>query len=349
MRRLLRLLTALLLTLIVAVAVALMTFGYLALRRENLPPRAAAGSDGKYVTAGGLAIHYKEWGPPSGKPLVLMPGSFAWSETFRDIAIPLGELGWRVISPDMPPFGYSERPSDHDYGRSAQAGRLLDFADALKLEKFALGVHSYGGGAAIEAAFISPERIEGLVLMDVALGLGREANGPPLAWLLKYDAVRNLLTAATFTNPLMIGKGLRDFVADDAIVTPERIEIYARPGDVEGTTVAVGLWLFTGLYADERDSYSADLANYRAFEPPVLVIWGRDDTVTPLAQGEEIAAAFPKGRLQVLDRVNHIPHVERPAEVVSAIDDFLRGLSPPAQESMAAPLVMPELKGTVEP
>ena len=178
MRRLLKFLGVLLLALVVAVAVTLTTFGYLALQREKLTPQAAAGPDARYVTAGGLAIHYKEWGPPDGKPFVLMPGSFAWSETFRDIAVPLGERGWRVIAPDIPPFGYSERPADHDYGRTAQAGRLLDFADALKLEKFALGVHSYGGGAAIEAAFIAPERIEASGLDGRGAGAWQRRHRP---------------------------------------------------------------------------------------------------------------------------------------------------------------------------
>jgi hypothetical protein len=54
-----------------------------------------------------------------------MPGSFAWSETYRDIAIPLGERGWRVIGVDCRPSAILERPADHDYSRTAQAGRLL--------------------------------------------------------------------------------------------------------------------------------------------------------------------------------------------------------------------------------
>lgn len=348
MRRLFKFLAIALGMVVAAIGLALMTFGYLALNRETMTPQEAAGPDARYVRADDLDIHYQEWGPADGRPLLLMPGSFAWSETWRDIAIPLGQRGWRVIGVDMPPFGYSERPADHDYSRTAQAGRLLDFADALKLDRFALGVHSYGGGAAIEAAFIAPERIEALILLDVALGLGKpDSAGPPLAPLLRIDPIRNLLTASTFTNPWMIGKGLRDFIHDDGLVTPERIEIYARPAVVAKTTEAVGMWLFTGLYANEHTAYSADLANYRAFQPPVLVIWGRQDSVTPLPQGEEIAAAFPKGRLEVLNAVNHIPQVEKPAEVVELVDRFLRttGLASAA----ANDLFSADIKGTIAP
>lgn len=324
MRRLVRVLVSLLVAAVIVLALTLTGFRIAAGLRETQTPQAAAGPDARYVSADGLAIHYRQWGPDNGRFLVLMPGSFAWSETFRDIAAPLGQRGWRVIAPDMPPFGYSERPADHDYSRDAQARRLLAFADGLKLPRFALGVHSYSGGAAIEAALIAPERIDSLILLDVALGLGRsEFPAPPLAPLWQIGPLRDAATASLFTNPLMIGKGLRDFIHDDTIVTPERIEIYARPKTVAGTTEAVGRWVLSGLYGDERSSRAARIENYKAFSAPVLIIWGRQDTVTPLMQGEDIAKAFPRARLEVLDDVNHIPHVEKPADVVALIDAFL--------------------------
>ena len=229
----------------------------------------------------------------------------------------------------MPPFGYSERPADQDYSRAAHARRVLGFEDALGLRHFSVGVHSYGGGGVIEAAFSAPARIDALILLDVALGLGRtEAPALPFASFLNSDWPRQLLTASTFTNPLMVGPGLRSFIENDDVVTAERIAIYARPLNVEGTTNAVGHWLFTGLFNDERKSLAANPANYRTFTPPVLVIWGRQDTTTPLQQGEEIASLFPHAELAVLDGVNHIPQVERPHDVVRLIANFLKRILP---------------------
>lgn len=326
------------------VALAAGGFRVAAMWRETAAPVEAAEQGANFVKVGGLKMHFRQWGPMDGKPLLLVPGSMAWSETFRDIAEPLGEQGNRVIAIDMPPFGYSERPEDHDYSRAAQAKRILGFADVLGLNTFRLGVHSYGGGAALEAAFSAPERVEAVVLLDVALGLGNEGSGgPPLAGLLSIGPVRNVVMSLTFTNPLMIGKGLRDFIHDDAIVTDERIALYQRPMNVAGTTDAIGRWLFTGLYNDESRSQAADRARYRSFDKPVLVIWGKQDTVTPLAQGEEIASLLPSATLQVLDGVNHIPHVEKPGEVTGLIGEFLAGL-----ESRKAPLKMDsDLRGAV--
>lgn len=342
--RLIRILPRLVAATLILIVLALAGFRIAAALRETEMPEVAAGAGALFVEADGLKLHYRTWGPETGPALVLVPGTMAWAETYRDIAGPLGDKGLRVISPDMPPFGYSSRPADGDYSRAAQARRLLAFADALKLDRFALGVHSYGGGGAIEAAFLAPDRIEALVLLDVALGLGRmEKPEPPLAPLAGFRPLRDILIAATFTNPLLIGKGLRDFIADDALATPERIALYSRPLTMAGTTQAIGDWLITGLYGDERLSKAAEPVNYKAFDAPVLVIWGREDTVTPLDQGETIAASFARGRLEVLDGVNHIPHVERPQAVIDLVAAFLAQTSEP----VTSPGKQPRLRGTI--
>jgi len=329
MRRLIRIAGWLALTLVVLVAVVLVGFRGAAALRETLSPEQAAPAGALFVTVDGLKMHYQVWGPSDGPPLLLFHGTASWAETYRDIAAPLGEQGFRVIAPDMPPFGYSERPADQDYSRAAHAKRVLGFADALGLRHFSVGVHSYGGGGVIEAAFLAPERIDSMILLDVALGLGRtEAPALPLGSILNMAWPRQLFTASTFTNPLMVGPGLRSFIGNDAVVTPERIAIYARPLNVEGTTSAVGHWLLSGLFNDERKSLAANPANYRAFTPPVLVIWGREDTTTPLEQGQEIASLFAHAELAVLDGVNHIPQVERPPDVVRLIANFLKRALP---------------------
>ena len=290
MRRLLGFTTLIIVTLIALAIVGLVAFRVAAAMREAGRPIEAAGAGARYQIVSGLRIHYREWGPADGKSLLLVPGTMAWSGTWNDIAEPLGKLGYRVVALDLPPFGFSDRPSNADYSRAATAKLILGFANTVGLNRFALGVHSYGGGAAIEAAFAAPERINALILLDVALGLGKPYTKPPLLKPLEWQPLRNLVISATFTNPLMIGKGLRDF------------------------------------------------------REPALVIWGGQDTVTPLDQGEEIAAAFPQGRLEILDNVNHIPHVEKPEAVVQLISDFLRTPSSSTEKSDLSG----KLRGAVE-
>lgn len=325
LKRPLRKIASLALMALIFVAVLIAMFRFAAATREAQNAETAAGAGATFATVAEQKVHYRAWGPEGGRPLILIHGTLAWAETFRDIAAPLAAKGYRVIAPDLPPFGFSDRPVGHDYSRTGQAKRILAFATVMGFERFTLGVHSYGGGAAIEAAFSEPDRIDGLILLDVALGLGQEPQSPP--WVLRASSdVRDVIVASTLTNPVTTGLGLKAFVADDSIVTTERIDLYRKPFVMRGTTTAIGRWLLTSLFRDENNAASSNPESYKAFQPPVLVIWGREDTVTPLAQGEAIAASLPNAKLEVLDGVNHIPHVEKPAEVVALIDTFMRAL-----------------------
>lgn len=308
-------------TVVVVIVAALAWYSVTASLRETVEP-GREGHRGTYVKAGGLDMHYMSWGPPTGRPILLVHGTLAWSKTWYEIAERLAGAGFRVIAPDLPPFGFSERPADGDYSRKAQARLILAFADAMGLESVLLVGHSYGGGATMEAAFSAPDRIEGLVLLDVALALDSPDGAGLMSKLFSAPLLGRSLTAATFTNPLMTGKGLRDFIFDDAIVDARRIALYQQPFAVDNTSAEVANWLAGALFGDESGSLAADRANYRNFARPVVLVWGREDTVTPLAQGEAIRALLPRATLVVLDRVNHIPHVEQPEKVAGIIAEF---------------------------
>jgi pimeloyl-ACP methyl ester carboxylesterase len=309
---------------IVAIPVVTLPLGFrlAAAWRETTP---ALSGDAVAMTrlANDTQLAYREWGDRNDPAVILIHGTLAWSQTWEVIAPQIAAAGFRVIAPDMPPFGFSQRPDNADYGRKAQAARILALADDLGLDRYDLIGHSFGGGATIEAAFAAPERVNGLALLDVALGWDDAGGGPPLGLLFSVRPIRTALMAATFTNPMMTGMGLRDFVADDSIITDARIDLYRRPLSVEGTSAAVGDWFVSGLFADEIGSRSADRDRYPGFAPPVMIVWGEDDTVTPLAQGEYLNALFQDATFSILPKVNHIPHVEASDRVAGLIIDFL--------------------------
>jgi pimeloyl-ACP methyl ester carboxylesterase len=312
-------------TVLVVIGAALAWYSLAAFLRETVEP-GRNGHPGTYIEAAGLDMHYKSWGPPTGTPILLIHGTLAWSETWYEIADRLAGRGFHVIAPDLPPFGFSERPGDGDYSRKAQAGLILAFADALGLKTFILAGHSFGAGATLEAAFIAPDRIEGLLLLDAALGLDSPGGTSMIAKLFDAPVLGRALTASTFTNPLMTSKGLRDFIHDDRIVDAKRIALYQQPFVVTNTSSETAKWLAGALYADESRSLAADPTKYAKFDRPVILVWGRQDSVTPLAQGEHIRSLLPRATLVVLDDVNHIPHVEKPDAVADIIAEFAGSL-----------------------
>jgi pimeloyl-ACP methyl ester carboxylesterase len=318
----------LVLILLLAVIVTGIGFRMLASSREQYDPIAAAGQNAQFAEVRGLRIHYREWGPKSGKPLLLVHGAMAWSRTWRDIAAPLGEEGYRVIAFDLPPFGFSDRPSARIYSRSQQAAMIAGFADAIGLKRFVLAGHSFGAGATVEAAFSMPDRVERLILISAALEPGAKDDGSLVKMFLGAGWLRDIAVASTFTNPLAIDMGLKRLVYDKASVTPEHTNLYTLPLFMRGTSSAVGDWMMTGLYGNETRSPANDPDAYARFVQSVLLVWGKEDTVTPPKLGERLAGLFPNARLEVLDGVAHIPHVEKPEDVAALVGEFLGNASP---------------------
>ncbi len=91
---------------------------------------------------------------------------------------------------------------------------------------------------------------------------------------------------------------------------------------MHGSTVAIGAWL-PELLAPATASRSEDAAAYSALGMPMVAIWGRLDSITPLAQGERLVRLAPNGKLVQLPRSGHIPQVEQPAEFQRTLLDVL--------------------------
>jgi len=58
---------------------------------------------------------------------------------------------------------------------------------------------------------------------------------------------------------------------------------------------------------------------------PTLLVWGREDAITPVECGEIYQRAIPRSRLVVIENCGHMPEMEKPAEFARAVQDFLAG------------------------
>ena len=58
---------------------------------------------------------------------------------------------------------------------------------------------------------------------------------------------------------------------------------------------------------------------------PTLLVWGREDAITPLECGEMYQRAIPRSRLGIIENCGHMPEMEQPAEFARLVEDFLLG------------------------
>jgi pimeloyl-ACP methyl ester carboxylesterase len=259
-------------------------------------------------------------GPADGRPIMLIHGTAAWSGFWRQVADHLAGRGWRVIAIDLPPFGWSGRDPEGRYDRATQAERLA--AVLRKQSKKAVIVgHSFGAGAATELALRHPDELQGLVLVDAALGqLNAEGQGTT-ANALGFRPLAEIVTSTALTNRAALEPLLRSMIARKEQASAW-VPVLREPMQREGTTTAYAVWL-PNLFSKNDGSLSRRSENLRKIAVPVSLIWGEADTVTPLAQGRHIAELTRARSLKLLRGVGHIPHIEDPDAFLAALDGAL--------------------------
>ena len=240
----------------------------------------------------------------------------------------LAAQGFHTIALDIPPFGFSEKPTDGSFSTQSQAQRIIKVFDTLQLKQVILVGHSVGGRPTVEVALSAPDRIRALVLVDVALGFGSdgqfEENNPSFLTRTFHSLppVRNAVLSATATNPLMTKKLLSTFVADPNVLIPDLLSVYQRPFVVKDSTNRLGEWLKV-LSVDKDTSSSSKLSNLSSLAMTTLLIWGDKDSVTPLWQGEKLKQTIPNSTLKVLNGLGHIPQIEGPDQFNNSLLLFL--------------------------
>lgn len=263
----------------------------------------------KVVLVFGQKIAYYDLG--SGPTIVLVHG-FASQARFDwgNVLLPLSKH-YRVLAMDQIGWGQSGKPAI-DYSIQTFVDFLGEFLRALKVEHFSLAGESMGGWVVadytIEAlaatntgtyALPKPER---LILSDAAGHTSMHTNGP-----------------AQVQGTLADAAGIAIVFYDKSRVTPEFVrEAWAMKMKANDGNTQRSLRSNPML---DQETVADKLA---AITVPTLVVWGAEDELVPLADGQDYAAKIPHARLIVVPRSGHCPATERPDAFVAAVNEFLQ-------------------------
>jgi len=117
----------------------------------------------EFVEAGGLRLHYRDWGG-EGEPLLLLHG-LASNARIWDLTAPLLSGRFRVFALDQRGHGLSDKP-EGGYDFASITGDVAAFVQALGLERPALVGHSWGANVALQFAADRPDGVSALALVD---------------------------------------------------------------------------------------------------------------------------------------------------------------------------------------
>jgi pimeloyl-ACP methyl ester carboxylesterase len=233
----------------------------------------------------------------NGPPLVLLHGWGADRRSFAGLVAGLRERH-RCFALDLPGFGHSE-PPPAPWSSAEYADRVARWLDEEGLAAPALLGHSFGGKVALRLA--ARGRASRLVLCGSA---GIPPRRPPTyyAKVYTYKALRWLARLP----------GFRPLFGDVA----ERLKRRTGSADYQAARGVMRDSLVRAVNEDLRPL----LPEVRC---PTLLLWGRGDTATPVADGEAFRAALPGARLEVLEAAGHYVFLDQPAACLAHLRAFL--------------------------
>ncbi|GLZ28600.1 4,5-9,10-diseco-3-hydroxy-5,9,17-trioxoandrosta-1(10),2-diene-4-oate hydrolase [Lentzea sp. NBRC 105346] len=264
-----------------------------------------------------MRLNYHEAGADHAETLVLLhgggPGASAMSNFGRNI--PVFAKSFRVLAVDMPGFGESDKPTEHNQYFTFAAAALRDLLDSLEIEKAHILGNSLGGGTAVRFALDNPRRAARLVLMGPG-GLSLNVFSPD-----PTEGVRKLSAFARDPSRKRIEEFLRIMVFDQSLVTDElideRFSVASQPESLRAMA-ALGK-SFAGPDFEQgmlwREAYK--------LRQRVLLIWGREDRVNPLDGALLALKLIPRAQLHVFGGCGHWAQLEKFDEFNRLAMDFL--------------------------
>jgi pimeloyl-ACP methyl ester carboxylesterase len=278
--------------------------------------------DATFATIRGARVRYVDKG--EGSPVVLVHGFAsaieAWSGVLPELA-----KSHRVIALDLKGFGWTDRP-EGDYSPEEQARIVLDLMTQRGIDKAAVVAHSWGSSIALAAAMAQPARVTRLALYDAWV---YEEQLPTFFHWSRADGLGETLFAGWYTERPDEKMAMAFY--DKRYVTEALVDSVEDALDRPGTVAAALAAVRGQRYADVQDKY-------RTIKTPTLLLWGREDQVTPLRFGERLSRELPQSKLIVYPLCGHFPMIEALAASNADLSAFL------AEDVAAAPVVVPQAK-----
>jgi pimeloyl-ACP methyl ester carboxylesterase len=234
---------------------------------------------------------------------------------------------------DLPGFGGSSKPARAPYDAAYFSGAVLDYMNAMGLERAHLVGNSMGGRIALEVALAEPDRTQSVSLLAPALAFRKRRAFVPLVRLVRPEL-------AAIPHPMRTAQVKAQFWS-----------LFARPDRLDPATADVAADEFCRTYRSRsaRIAFFAALRNIyldaphgeRGFwtrlsslRPRSLFVWGDGDRLVPAAFSRHVAKALPSSVQVVLPECGHVPQVELAERTNALIRDHVAAAE--VEERLAA-------------
>jgi len=264
------------------------------------------------VAARGARIRFVEAG--AGAPLLLVHDYLASRVAWDDV-LPYLAAHFRVIAPDLPGFGESEKPSPgrYRYDFDSFSESLVDLIAALGLGQVSLCGHAMGGAVALTLAAAHAHLVGKLILVNP---LVYPTRPDPLSRIVRLPVLGPLLFKQLFGRGLFRRRFLAQGAEASGSAVQRRVDHLFELFDVPAAREAA--------YATMREMLDTRLltASVPRVTAPALIAWGRGNRVSSVEQGRRLARELGGARFEVFD-CGLSPAEECPHAFATAVTAFV--------------------------
>jgi pimeloyl-ACP methyl ester carboxylesterase len=240
---------------------------------------------------------------------------------FREL-IPRLSDDFHIVAPDYPGFGYSSAPGTADFRYTFDnLSSVIDkFTQVVGLQKYTIYVQDYGSPVGFRLAVKNPQKISGVIVQN---GNAYEEGLTELAEPLKvFGKTRDPKVEETLRGFMTLDGTKFQYVTgarDAASISPDAWtfdqSLLDRPGIKE-----IQLELFADYYSN-LNAYPAWHAYLRKYQPPTLIVWGKNDPFFGLQNIDGFRRDLKKPAVHILDG-GHFVLEEQPGEIAELIRGF---------------------------
>jgi pimeloyl-ACP methyl ester carboxylesterase len=267
-------------------------------------------------------VFYREAGPENAPTLLLLHGFPTSSNMFRNL-IPRLAGAFRIIAPDFPGFGQSGMPDRAAFAYTFEnLTNVVDrLGEQLRFGKFSLYVMDYGAPVGYRLALRRPDRIQALVVQNgnaYEEGLREFWNPIKQYWADPRPENRTALHSLVDAKSTrwQYENGVSDLTRlDPTTWTLDQVGL-DRPGNRE---------IQMDLFYDYRTNvplYPRFQAFFRKYQPPTLIVWGKNDLIFPPEGAVPYRRDLPNAETHLLD-TGHFALETHGEEIASHIEEFL--------------------------
>ena len=263
-------------------------------------------------------IHYSFSGRPENPTVILLHGVTGNLRVFDTLTSQLEE-DFYVVRYDQIGHGFSGASLDGQYGADVFHKGLDALIDELGVAEFALVGHSMGGWISWRYAARNPTRVKSLVLLSPS-GVPTP-EGTKVDTGIGFNALNTALGRSLieqFLPRYFVEKSTIASVADPAKASDELVDMFWETSRLPGNRKALA-------QASIRDRELDKVDLIWKIRAPTLLIWGAEDSFTPVQSLSEFERRLEGEKTLVLPDVGHLPMIEAPTLVGSSVSEFLAG------------------------